>query len=49
VELDFRVWCATGDYWDVFYYVEEEVLRRFRKENITIPYPQLDVHINKEA
>jgi small conductance mechanosensitive channel len=49
VELDFRVWCKTGDYWNVFYYVEEEVLRRFRKENITIPYPQLDVHIDKEG
>jgi len=27
----------------------EEVLLRFRRENINIPYPQLDVHMSKEV
>ncbi len=49
VELDFRVWCASGDYWPVFYYLQEEVLRRFKQEDISIPYPQLDVHIDREV
>lgn len=49
VELDYRVWCATGDYWPVFYYLQEEVLRRFRAADIEIPYPQLDVHIDRQA
>lgn len=48
VELDYRVWCATEDYWPVFYYLQEEVLRRFAADGIEIPYPQLDVHIERE-
>lgn len=47
VVLDYRVWCATENYWPVFYYLQEEVLRRFAAENIEIPYPQLDVHFDK--
>lgn len=47
VVLDYRVWCATENYWQVFYYLQEEVLRRFTAENIEIPYPQLDVHFDK--
>jgi len=49
VELIFRVWCKNADYWTVYYYLMEEILLRFRQENIAIPYPQLDVHIAKEV
>ena len=49
VELDFRAWCASDNYWPVFYYLQEEVLRRFKQEDISIPYPQLDVHIEREV
>lgn len=48
VMLDFRVWCATENYWPVFYYLQEEVLRRFAAENIEIPYPQMDVHFDRQ-
>ncbi len=49
VELTFRVWCKNADYWTVYYYLMEEIVQRFRQENINIPYPQLDVHMSKEA
>lgn len=49
IALDYRVWCATDDYWAVFYYLQEEVLRRFREAAIEIPYPQLDVHITQQG
>ncbi len=49
IELIFRVWCKNEDYWTVYYYLMEEVLLRFRRENINIPYPQLDVHMSKEV
>lgn len=49
VVLDYRVWCATENYWQVFYYLQEEVLRRFAAENIEIPYPQMDVHFDKQS
>lgn len=43
--MDFKVWCETDDYWDVKYYLEETVKLAFDKEGITIPYPQMDIHI----
>ncbi len=49
VDIDFRVWCKNGDYWTVYYYIREEILREFKRNNINIPYPQMDVHIKKEA
>ena len=49
VELDFKVWTQPDNYWSVYYYLQEQVLKHFKRENINIPYPQLDVHISKEA
>lgn len=42
-----RVWCKTSDYWKVHYNLLEQVKIRFDEEKITIPYPQMDVHIEK--
>jgi small conductance mechanosensitive channel len=39
-----RPWCATADYWDVFWDVTKEVKMRFDAEDISIPFPQRDVH-----
>lgn len=47
VMIDLKVWCSTDDYWDVKYYLEEEVKLAFDREGITIPYPQMDIHIVK--
>ncbi len=41
-----RIWTKTADYWDVYFDVNESVKIAFDKNNIKIPYPQLDVHIN---
>ncbi len=42
-----RVWCKTGDYWDVNFDVIESVKKAFDEKGIKIPYNQLDVHIDK--
>lgn len=47
VHIDFRVWCDTDDYWDVFYFVNEQVKLAFDVADISIPYPQMDVHVVK--
>ena len=47
VAIDFKVWCKTSKYWDVKYYLEEQVKFAFDEANITIPYPQMDVHVVK--
>lgn len=45
--LDLKVWCSTSDYFDVKYYLEENVKIAFDEAGISIPYPQVDVHIVK--
>ncbi|MEA4922776.1 MAG: mechanosensitive ion channel [Eubacteriaceae bacterium] len=47
VELDFRVWAKTDEYWDVKYYLEENVKIAFDEAGIKMPYNQMDVHIKK--
>lgn len=42
-----RVWTKAEDYWTVYFDVVETVKRRFDEEGISIPYPQMDVHINQ--
>ena len=43
-----RPWVKTADYWDVYWDITREVKLRFDKENISIPFPQRDVHIQTE-
>ena len=43
--LDFfaNCWVDGEDYWDVYYYVTETVYNEFKKNNISVPYNQLEV------
>ena len=43
--IDFAAncWCDTEDYWDVYYYVMENVYNEFKRNNISIPYNQLEI------
>lgn len=43
----FRVWCKTDDYWTVRFDLLEAVKEAFDSNHISIPFPQLDVHIDK--
>jgi small conductance mechanosensitive channel len=42
-----RVWTKTQDYWTVYYDLMEQIKKEFDKNNIEIPYNQLDVHMIK--
>jgi Small-conductance mechanosensitive channel len=42
-----RPWVKSADYWGVYWDMHENVKLRFDSENISIPYPQMDVHLNK--
>lgn len=48
VIMDVKAWCETEDYWDVKYFLEENVKNAFDEHGIDIPYPQLDVYIKKQ-
>jgi len=43
-----RPWTATGDYWEVYWYITREVKLRFDREGISIPFPQRDVHVYQQ-
>ena len=42
------VWCNSTDYWDVFYYMQEQVKIAFDSNGVTIPFEQLDLHISND-
>lgn len=48
VNLQFRAWTKTADYWTVKGDLTTGILEAFRREGIEIPFPQLDVHLSKE-
>ncbi len=48
IKIACLAWCPSDNYWDVFYYMQEEVKLSFDRHGISIPYGQLDVHITKE-
>lgn len=39
-----RVWCATDDYWPLYFEMQETVKNAFDAAGIEIPFPQIDVH-----
>lgn len=43
-----RAWCATDDYWDIYFDMNEKVRAAFIENGITIPFNQLDVHVKEE-
>ncbi|MDX1652408.1 MAG: mechanosensitive ion channel [Brumimicrobium sp.] len=48
VNLTVRVWAMKEDYWDIFYYINENVYEKFTEiEGLSIPFPQMDVHMEK--
>ena len=45
VILVFRVWTETANYWDVYFWLNEAVKKKFDKVWLNFPYPQRDVHL----
>ncbi len=46
VNFTVRVWVNAADYWGVFFDMNENVYTTFAKEGISIPFPQMDVHVD---
>lgn len=43
-----RPWVNAGDFWPLKFDFTEAVKLRFDEEGISIPYPQMDVHVHKD-
>lgn len=48
VDITVRAWVNSADYWGVFFRMNEEVYKTFDKEELSIPFPQRDVHLFNE-
>ena len=47
VVLTVRAWCPTADYWGVYFAGNQAVKQAFDKAGVTIPFPQIDVHLKQ--
>lgn len=47
VNLTVRVWVNASDYWGVFFDLNEKYYKNAGNEGINIPFPQMDVHLDK--
>ncbi|MFV0589906.1 MAG: mechanosensitive ion channel family protein [Draconibacterium sp.] len=47
VNLVVRVWAEAANYWGIYFDLHENVYKTFAKEGLNIPFPQMDVHVQK--
>ncbi|MBC5839779.1 mechanosensitive ion channel family protein [Flavobacterium muglaense] len=48
VNFTVRAWVNTADYWGVFFDMNEKVYTKFPDYDLNIPFPQMDVHVQKQ-
>jgi small conductance mechanosensitive channel len=49
VDWQVRVWCKTGDYWDVHQATVRQAKKALDEAGQPIPFPQMDVHLDKAS
>lgn len=49
VNLVGRIWVGSGDYWGVFFELQEQIKETLQANQVAIPLPQREVVIRKEA
>ena len=47
VNVVVRAWVKSEDYWDVYFDLNEKVYKKFALVGLSIPFPQMDVHVSK--
>lgn len=47
IEYVLRVWTASGDYWKVYFAMNEKVRYTFKDYGIEMTYPHLNIHLDK--
>ena len=47
VNFNVRPWVKSGDYWGVYFDLNEKIKLAFDENGISIPFPQMDVYLQK--
>jgi len=47
MNFDVRPWCASEHYWDVYYYMQENVKKQFVEDGIRAPKPAMELAVSK--
>jgi small conductance mechanosensitive channel len=47
IKIVLKVWCDNKKYWDLYYFLQEEVIRQFEKYEIDVPYNMMNVTLLK--
>lgn len=48
VNFAMKIWYGEGDYWNLYYEINQRVKIVFDREGIEIPFPQRDIHLYKQ-
>ena len=48
VDLVIRAWVANGDYWSLYFDMNEKMYKELPAKGINFPFPQVYVHLKKE-
>ena len=48
LKITLRVWTDSADFWDVKFDLTEGINKAFTENGISIPFPQMDVHIKND-
>jgi len=49
INFVFRPWVKSSDYWPTKFDINEKIKNRFDELGIEIPFPQMDVHLQKDS
>jgi len=49
VDIVVKAWVGVDDYWPVFYAMNERVYNEFGAAGLSIPFPQMDVHMKSQS
>jgi len=48
VNFNVRPWVNSADYWGVYFDITEQIKKKFDEQDISIPFPQRDIHMYQE-
>ena len=47
IDFKLRVWARSSDFWDVTFDLNEEIYKQVNEKGLSIPFPQLTLHVEK--